>query len=287
MGARWCRYNATVNNISIIIPTLFPPESLSNEAAQIAHYGGVTEVIIVANTNSHDKDENHVHWRFLGKNKGFTGACNEGARIAKGNLLLFLNDDCNLSQDTLHKMIQYLDKNPRIVATQPIVYKPVTVNSINKQVENIGFWVDTRIGKAIPVTVNSNSKQKIYGLSGTCMLIKKNVFEEVGGFDESFHSYLEDVDLTIRLHKAGHRVEPCLEAEVTHTHMATSSRMGLYKEIHDVKNWWRLVVKHPDVFVHWSNLLPLLIERLRNVSGLVKKTYSLALSEGHLFKDTK
>lgn len=94
---------------------------------------------------------------------------------------------------------------------------------------------------------------------------------KIGMWDESFHSYLEDVDLAIRLYKAGYKVAPCLDAEVTHEHMATSSKMGLYKEKQDVMNWWRLVFKHPDVFLRPSTIFPLLLERGRNMSGLLKK----------------
>ena len=301
-----------MQTVSVIIPALFPSTKLEHDATSLSRYPSVGEVTIVVNTTGADKDENTVHWRFLGKNKGFTGACNVGARVATGEYLLFLNDDCEMSEDALQKMVEFLEQNEDAVATQPIVTK-VPVNSNSRQVENIGFWVDTRVGKADTVTVISDSKQEhqdikegslhprnarsrddrlpfpstfnpstssgqalqpstnVYGLSGTCLLIRKDIFEKVGMWDESFHSYLEDVDFAIRLHKAGYKVAPCLDAEVTHEHMATSSRMGLYKEKQDVINWWRLILKHPDIFVRLNTLLPLLIERGRNMSGLVKK----------------
>ena len=319
-----------MQTVSVIIPALFPSTKLEHDATSLSRYPSVGEVTIVVNTTGADKDENTVHWRFLGKNKGFTGACNVGARVATGEYLLFLNDDCEMSEDALQKMVEFLEQNEDAVATQPIVTK-VPVNSNSRQVENIGFWVDTRVGKADTVTVISDSKQEhqdikegslhprsarsrddiaqskdienigfwvdtkigkaypvietlnskieilrekdrsIYGLSGTCLLIRKDIFEKVGMWDESFHSYLEDVDFAIRLHKAGYKVAPCLDAEVTHEHMATSSKMGLYKEKQDVKNWWRLTLKHPDVFIRNGNIFPLLVERARNMSGLVKK----------------
>jgi GT2 family glycosyltransferase len=320
--------------VSVIIPTLFPGPKLENYATSLSRYSTVREVTIVVNTTGADRDENTVHWRFLGKNKGFTGACNAGAKIAKGEFLLFLNDDCDVSEDALRKMVGLLEQDV-VVATQPIVKKQI-LNSKSetlsdeekgslhprssrnrddiaqsKDIENIGFWVDTRIGKAYPVTVNSSSKQEyldtrkgplhprnarsrddtkpeslnacpsidcrlttddyLYGLSGTCLLIRKHVFEKVGMWDGSFHSYLEDVDLAIRLYKAGYKVAPCLDTEVTHEHMATSSKMGLYKEKQDVKNWWRLIIKHPHVFVRPGTIFPLLLERGRNMSGLIKK----------------
>ncbi|HNQ31564.1 MAG TPA: glycosyltransferase family 2 protein [Candidatus Woesebacteria bacterium] len=279
-----------MTSVSIIIPTLFPLKRLTTHAARLASFKPVTEVIVVVNGTGEKHAENFVHWQYLGKNKGFTGACNAGARAARGDMLLFLNDDCELTEEAIQKMVEFMESNPGIVGTQPVVRRQNKVQSTEYQdmntvqntidakggVENIGFWVDTTIGKAFPVTEqaemkHSSSQQKVYGLSGTCLLIRKEVFEKVGMWDESFHSYLEDVDLAIRLHKLGHRVMPCLDAEAVHAHMTTSSRMGLYKPTQDVKNWWRLVVKHPDIF---PLSFPLLLERVRNVSGLVKAWFT-------------
>lgn len=267
---------------SIIIPTLFPNLELESYAITLSKFPNVSEVIVVVNGGvGEDKIENALHWRFLGKNKGFTGACNAGAKVATGEYLLFLNDDCEIDSQTLEQLVKFLETNPYVAATQP------TVKDLRGNIENIGFTVDTKIGKAHSVRSadkftnsnfqfskefaedhNSRTTDSIYGLSGTCLLIRKKVFDEMGGFDESFHSYLEDVDLAIRLYKAGYKVAPCLDAEVSHEHMATSSKMGLYKETQDVKNWWRLILKHPDVF---PLRVPLLVERLRNISGLIKK----------------
>lgn len=266
-----------MDTVSVIIPTLFPAVLLEQYVEKLTKYTNVSEVIVVVNGKDtlHQSQGVKSKTISLGKNIGFTGACNAGARIATEEYILFLNDDCEMSEDALNTMIQFLQKNNDVVATQPIVTK-VTVSSDSEQVENIGFWIDTKIGKAHPIVSQEEieglrDESKIYGLSGTCLLIRKGVFEKLGMWDESFHSYLEDVDLGIRLHKAGFKVEACLGAYVSHKHMATSSQLGFYKEKQDVINWWRLVIKHPDVFIQSGNIFSLLIERSRNVSGLIKK----------------
>ncbi len=298
-----------MTKVSIIIPTLFPPPTLQEYAERLAKYRDVCEVIVVINAVesgqwSVDSRQTKVKIIHLDKNKGFTGACNAGAREAKGKYLLFLNDDCEMDEENFEKMVKFLEKNLELVATQPVVYKrkseqwtvdseqmknnnkvslpagqaglDETRDDERREIENIGFYVDVRIGKAFAVTdlttVHSSrfTVHSIYGLSGTCLLIRKEIFEKIGMWDESFHSYLEDVDLAIRMHKFGYKFAPCIDSEVTHAHMATSKQMGMYKPVQDVKNWWRLIMKHPDVFVHASNLIPLLLERGRNVSGVIK-----------------
>jgi len=320
--------------VSIVIPTLsyqnfsdadedsHLKHSLETYVTRLMKYQQVNEVIVVVNdrevppitgqASANSQVPSALRTIYTGKNLGFTGACNAGAKTAMGELLLFLNDDCEMSEEAMRKMVEFLEKNEDVVATQPIVRRKILNSKFetlsdaekgslhphsarsqenmtqNNTIENIGFWVDTKIGRAYPVTETLNSpvpiasgkfeirkKQdnSVYGLSGTCLLIRKDIFMKVGMWDESFHSYLEDVDLAIRLHKAGYKVSPCLDAEVTHEHMATSSKMGLYKEKQDVKNWWRLILKHPDLFVRPDHIFPLLLERARNINGLFKKIF--------------
>lgn len=356
-------YNKPMATVSIIIPTLFPPPTLQEYVGRLAKYKSVKEVIIAINSDkmiisnnqdsSNDQssmindlksithDVSSIKVLTLEKNRGFTGACNAGTRAASGEYLLFLNDDCEMDEESFEKLVDFLENNPELVATQPVVLRqipsskfprlyldrqvpssdkeekilnqvqddkiisddlPTTYNlqpATYNEIENIGFIVDTRIGKAhvvndlstvqrilssptrnselgtwnstSPTTYNLPPTPYSYGLSGTCLLIRKDIFEKVKMFDESFHSYLEDVDLALKLRKFGYKFAPCMDSEVTHAHMATSKRMGMYKSIQDMSNWWRLILKHPDIFVHFSNLLPLLLERGRNVSGVVKK----------------
>ncbi len=262
--------------VSIIIPTLFPPVDLSERVGLLNRDENVLEVIVVANGATVDLHQTQkVKVIQLEKNQGFTGASNAGARIAAGDLLLFLNDDCVINSQTLDQLLQFLVKHPSFIATQPVVRKP------DGSIEHIGFIIYTRIGKATPITSIDDWKIKKegqnYGLSATCLLIKNEVFKSVGMFDESFHSYLEDVDLAIKLRKKGYKISACPEASVTHAHMATSQKMGVYKQKRDMMNWWRLIIKYPDVFPRNPQLF---VERGRNLSGFLKKALSVAFGRG-------
>jgi O-antigen biosynthesis protein len=262
--------------ISIVIPTY---NGISLLRANLAHL--IKEVkeldceIIVVDNGSLDDTANYIktlpsiQYIRLKKNEGFTGACNAGAHKAKGEYLLFLNNDCVITKGVLEQLLQKLQNDTTIIATQPVV------KNIHGEVENIGFWVDTKIGKAQVVTGKKEYEQirqdkLLYGLSGTCMIIQKEAFLKVGLFNKTFHSYLEDVDLALTLFEKGYSVKPCFEASVIHAHMATSSKMGSYKQQQDIKNWWRILFAHPKLF----KLTPkLILERLRNISGLIKSYF--------------
>ncbi len=251
------------------------------------------EVILVDN-GSTDATENFIKKNYptinylkLDQNYGFAKAINTGAKKAKGRYLLFLNNDCFLKKDTVKKMIEFLEKNKEYVATQPVVYnikdkmlKIEDKEPLDKQFTKgeVGYLVELGKGKA-EVIHNSefraqNKKEKdryVYGLSASCLLIRKEVFEKIGMFDESFHSYLEDVDLFIRLAKRGYQYYPTLSTSCFHLSLSTSRKMGSYKQRQDLKNWIRIILKNYSLRFILKHFPGLFIERLRNLSGLIKK----------------
>ena len=279
-------------DISIIIPSFNGKQLLEQSLPLLSHVLASKiscEVIVVDNGSKDptlpkgfDGASNSTNQYIkLDKNYGFTRAVNEGVRRAKGAYILILNDDCFVEKDTIQKLYSYLKKSKKLIATQPIIQTP------KGAVENIGYVVDLTKGKAKIVTnkgslpagrqasthaQNDNMWKagNVYGLSATCLMIRKDVFESIGMLDESFHSYLEDVDLFIRLATKGYKYAPCLEVSARHLHMGTSKNMGVYKQQHDLLNWINIIMKnYPRSFI-LRHGFSLAVERLRNLSGLIK-----------------
>ncbi len=269
--------------LSVIIPTLKGEYLIQTLDHLHNSLTGFTYEIIIVNNGLRPidfgkLDSRHIKLLQSEGNLGFTGAINKGARLAQGDYLLILNDDCLLEKNSTKLMIDFLVNNPQFVATQPMVYG--IKNGVNEEVvENIGYVVDTYIGRAEVVKAELkipkvNNKRFIYGLSATCLLIKRDIFTKIGMFDNSFHSYLEDVDLFIRLNSAGYKYYPTVNATCLHYHMATSITMGSYKQRQDFKNWIRIVLKNFSwrfITLHSPSLL---FERFRNLNGLIKSVLS-------------
>jgi len=276
-----------IMDVSIVIPTLNGYSLLQKTLRTIVDgkVKGLSFEVIVVDNGSTDqtldllkKDFPDVVTVELLTNHGFTAAVNAGAVRAKGMYLLILNNDCIFSLKDLKKLISFLKKNQSYIATQPVI---LTTQNI---IEQIGYTVDLIKAKAHVIKNTSYdfsqwndqkdlfSKGRMYGLSATCLLIQKDIFKKIGMLDESFHSYLEDVDLFIRLAKKGYAFAPCLEVTASHEHMATSKKMGNYKEKHDFSNWIRIIFKNYPLSFLLFHVPSLFIERLRNLSGLVKKT---------------
>ena len=117
--------------------------------------------------------------------------------------------------------------------------------------------------------MESDENSKIDGITAACLLVRTEVFKKLGGFDESFFAYLEDVDFFLRLATLAQdrSFGIAYDVEVLHNHMTTTKTMGNFKARQDMVNWWRLFFKHPKKF---KFDLDFIIERLRNVLGFVK-----------------
>lgn len=160
-------------------------------------------------------------------NRGFSSGINLGARKARGDLLAFLNNDTRVHPKWLHSLCHTLNN-----AGDDVV-------AVAGKILN---WDGTRLdfGRGI-LTFDGHAFQKDSGLEcdkdpyqevaetlipcGGNMLIRKSVFLEMGGFDEEYFAYLEDVDLAWRLWSAGYRVLFDPEGIVYHRSAGTSSKM--------------------------------------------------------------
>jgi GT2 family glycosyltransferase len=213
------------------------------------------------------------------ENLGYAKANNLGAKYADAEWLLLLNDDVEFEvkslkskvknynlklkifENPIEELLEFAKKND-LDAASPILINP------DGRVENYGYKVLDYGKVKLFKELTSSRVNELDGLTAACLLIKKQVYEKVGGFDESFFAYLEDVDLFLRLKKQGFRFALASDIAVFHHHRKTLAKMGYFKEKQDVINWWRLYFKHPDII----RLSPaFLMERLRNIAGLIKE----------------
>lgn len=254
---------------AIVIPTYTNTKGLTSLLNQLSSYEG--GVIVVDNKPDFDKKHLVRHTVKRGvylpqeKNTGFAKAVNIGARQANSKWLLVMNDDIILpAVETIGQMVKKAEE------LKWTALSPILVNPEGKP-ENIGYTV-LPIGKVkLNFDEKKNSSKELDGITAACMLIERSVFEKIGGFDESFFAYLEDVDLCLRLKKQGYVFGIITDMKVIHQHRQTSSQMGWFKEKQDLKNWMKVIGKNWDMKTIMTNCFGILVERGRNLSGLLKK----------------
>jgi len=156
-----------------------------------------------------------------GKNIGFGAACNYGAKRASGKILLFLNPDTRFLNDYVGVVLNKIavnEKNlgiigPRLITDEGEVQEWCTGKDLTvRQLIKNNFWITE--SKKI-----WESKAEIFvdWVSGAALAIKKEIFEEIKGFDEKFFMYGEDLDLCKRTRDLGYKILYYSTASILHS----------------------------------------------------------------------
>ncbi len=209
---------------------------------------GVDYEVIVVDNASHDGSVDAVRTRFPhvtvianAENSGFAKACNQAAVVSSGRYLLLLNSDTVMQQGTLRTMVSCLDQHLDIGAVSclqrdeqgRVVQSCFPFPSIRDHVryaETLPTVVRRLVGA--PSSMDCTRSQDVEWANGACLMIRKALFDRLGGLDERFFMYFEDVDLCRRVQQLGYRVRHVAEGEVVHLLGGSSraNRHGLNKQ---------------------------------------------------------
>ncbi|CAN5201877.1 N/A [soil metagenome] len=191
------------------------------------------EVIVVDNASSDDSVE-YIKKHFPKvkvientKNAGFAGGCNLGAKHAKGDYILFLNNDAKLSNDPLPALIDVFDQHEKTA----IVGGLLANHNGSPQRSYGSFYTILNVAYLL-FAGESGELKRFQGkeitstdwVSGGFMLVKRDVFEKVKGFNESYFMYIEDMDLCYRIKKAGYSIYNTPFAKVEHLGQGSTNK---------------------------------------------------------------
>jgi GT2 family glycosyltransferase len=251
------------------------------------------EIILVDNASTDGSPEfvggryPDMHLIRLPENSGFSKANNAGLRQSRGGIILFLNPDTVLPRDGLTGLLAALD-DPAVGAAGPILYD----NNSRFQVSFGGRRTFFRelVQKGL---LNAFQKRTIERLcrpkmvtwvSGACLCVRREVLEGVGGFDESFFLYYEDIDLCYRIGKTNKGILVYPDVWIFHAGGASTGRQPLRSRYYYRRSQIYFYHKHNGFF---SNLLlkitlaiqfcPLFLRRMKDLEGreLRKKFFRL------------
>lgn len=170
------------------------------------------EIILVDN-NSNDGSNEFLSKKYgekinlisSEKNLGFGGGNNLGAKLAKGDFLFFLNSDTIIKEDILTPIENAFKSNKQIGIIAPTLIN--ADQSIQKKacgkIPNLK-WL---ILKNLKIIKDKESHNNAEWVSGAALVIRKNIFEQVSGWDENFFMYLEDTDLCKKISAIGYKIK--------------------------------------------------------------------------------
>src|SRR5688572_723914 len=170
--------------------------------------------------------------------RGFSTNHNAAFRAARGDFFCVLNPDLRLSSDPFRRLLQALEEDRVGVAAPHVLEPDGSVQATYRPVPTPGRLFRKALGftEAVP----SETAQRVYPdwIGGMFMLFRRSAFELVGGFDERYFLYYEDVDICCRLWLAGRKVCVAKDAVVVHEGQRASRRNLRYLRWH-LQSIWR------------------------------------------------
>ncbi|HYP47311.1 MAG TPA: glycosyltransferase, partial [Thermoleophilaceae bacterium] len=205
-------------------------QCLSSLEVAMARVGEETEVVVVDNGSGDDSVE-LVRERFpavklveLKSNEGFAGGMAAGIAAARGQWLAVFNNDTTIEPDAVSRLLAAARSQPRVgavAAQMRFADRRDVLNSAGLELDRLGIAADRLVGTKVDEN-QPLEPYEVFGATGGAALFSMEMLEEVGGFDETFFAFFEDVDLAWRARAHGWRALYAPGAVVYHHHSATA-----------------------------------------------------------------
>jgi GT2 family glycosyltransferase len=217
---------------------------------------GPAEIVVVDN-GSHDGSleavaaaHPDVRLVALRHNAGYGAAANAGVRASKAAVAIVTNPDTTFAPGAVAAMASYLESHPKTGAVGPLLLNPDgSLQFSARPFPSVPlaaahaflglFWESNPASRAyLMAGWDHATEREVDWVSGACIALRRKAFDGVGGFDEAYFMYVEDVDLCWRMRREGWRIGFTPEAKVTH-HVGKASR---------VKPWFMIVAHHRSLW---------------------------------------
>jgi GT2 family glycosyltransferase len=157
-------------------------------------------------------------------NLGFAKACNQGARSARGDYLVMLNNDTRVTPGWLNALIEPVNKDDNVaIAGAKLLYPDDSVQHAGVAFNQKGkvYHLYRYFHRNHPAV---NKIREFQVVTAACLLIRTSVFLQVGLFDENFQNGFEDVDLCLKVRQSGYRILYTPHSVVYHLESKTAGR---------------------------------------------------------------
>ncbi|MBO0899877.1 glycosyltransferase family 2 protein [Cellulomonas sp. zg-ZUI22] len=234
-GTRAPTHGTTTPRVRVVCVVYHPGDELARFAETLATASrGPVELVVVDNGADHTVAESVVtgaRGRLLvpGSNLGYGAAANRGAAGADAPWIVVANSDIEWTPGSLDRLVAAGEEQPSAGALGPMLMNTdgtvyPSARALPSLRQGAGHAVFARLWPDNPWTRAYHARQESTGgylreagwLSGACLLLRREAFEQVGGFDESYFMFFEDVDLGERLSHAGWENLYVPDVRVTH-----------------------------------------------------------------------
>lgn len=244
--------------VSILIVNFNAGERLAKCMAHLARQSVSNfEIIIIDNGSTDDslqsvRPDDHIRVLRAGENLGFAAANNLGAREAHGQWLALLNPDAYPNEDWLERMLEAARQFPQFSAfgsLQLIHDDPARIDGAGDALHALGVAFRGHYGER---REHAPPSGEAFAPCAAAALYRRDVFLALGGFDEFFFCYGEDVDFGFRLRLAGGAAMQVHDAIVRHEGSGISGKTSEFTVYHGNRNRIWLVAKSMPAILFWT-----------------------------------
>lgn len=214
---------------------------------------GLPDVVVVDNASADDSAAQvarhlpRARWLPLGRNLGFGAANNAGAAGASAEFLLLLNPDCLPEPGALQALVDAADTWPDAAAVAPLLL------GRRGEPDHSYRWRSDRWASRGP---GADGPACVGFASGACLLVRRQAFQRIGGFDAGFFLYYEDDDLCLRLQDQAGALLLAPQARVQHLSRASVAgpqrhRAEYLRGYHHIQSKFRFRAKHLGRSTTW------------------------------------
>jgi len=241
-------------DLSIIIVNYNTLDLTASCIKSILKHSNLNFEIIIINNYPQSKDPKKLKNKYKDSriiimespNHGFGAANNLGVEYARGKYILFLNSDTLVKNNSLEKMVTFLGRHPEVGALNPLLFHPNGTRQKN-------YFGDFQTLSSVILRRSSNRLKKnkkffyCQKITGAALMLRKNLFESIGGFDQKFFMYFEDEDLCRRIINSGKKNAIMTTAKIIHLEGKSSSTYNKKKMYYQSQDYyWR---KHKGLFL--------------------------------------
>lgn len=239
--------------LSIIIVSWNVKDLLNNLLESIFKYTTDLDFeIIVVDNDSKDGTAEYLQQKFKNEinkgilrvianhsNAGFSKGNNQGARQARGEYLLFMNPDMELQENSFEKLLNYLDRNTQVKAcTCKLVYPN---GELQRSIKRFPTIVDQTIillklhhflknihsvKNYLALDFDYEKEQEVEQAMGAFILLKKELYREINGWDEDYWLLWEDVELCKRINQLGEKFKYLPITQIVHHESRSFAQIG-------------------------------------------------------------
>ncbi|HID40337.1 MAG TPA: glycosyltransferase, partial [Calditrichaeota bacterium] len=164
------------------------------------------------------------------KNVGFSAANNQAIKIAQGEFIVLLNPDTVVQEDTFERLFDFFEQKPDVTAATCKILNPDGTFSVDCRhsipTPLVAFWKVTGLSNLFPKSkifgkynltyLDENETYPVEAISGSFMMIKREIVKKIGLLDERFFMYCEDIDYCYRINQAGGKIYYVPTSQIIH-----------------------------------------------------------------------